>query len=63
MRNKVNAGEELEVLSTDGALSKIVMPKPLITSNRGSVDFANHSQSVLIDQDLKPYSILRRVNS
>jgi hypothetical protein len=62
VRNKVHAGEELEILSTDGSLSTIMMSKPLITSDGSRVDFANHSQSVLIDQNLKPYTILRRVN-
>ena len=62
VRNKVDAGEELEILSTDGSLSKIIMPKPLITSNGFEVDFANHSQSILIDKNLKPFTILRRVN-
>ncbi|MBN2059323.1 MAG: U32 family peptidase [Deltaproteobacteria bacterium] len=61
VRNKVSAGEEVETLSTDGSLSKISMPAPLITSDGSRVKFANHSQSILIDQNLKPYTILRRV--
>jgi putative protease len=61
IRNKIHAGEVLEVLSPDGSLSTITLPSPLITIDNQHVEFANNSQSVLLEQDLKAYTILRRV--
>jgi putative protease len=61
IRNKVHAGEELEVLSTDGTLCFITLPSPLITKDLRQVEFANHSQFIILEQALRPYSILRRV--
>lgn len=62
VKNKIFAGEELEVLNTDGSLDKIKMPLPLVTKNGDREDFVNHSRFILLEQELKPYSILRRVN-
>lgn len=61
VRNKIFAGEELEVLSPDGSLSLITMPAPLLTTDDRQVDYANNSQFILIEQDLEPYTILRRI--
>lgn len=61
VRNKIHAGDEFEVLSPDGTLKKITMSKPLITKNNNRVDLVNHGEHILIDQNLKPYTILRRV--
>jgi putative protease len=60
VRNKILAGEELEVLSTDGTLSTIRMTIPLETTDREQVDFINHSQFILLEQELPPYTILRK---
>ena len=61
IRNKIHAGEELEVLSPDGALSIVTLPSPLTTSDFRQVEFANNSQFIMLEQALRPYSILRRV--
>jgi len=61
VRNKILAGEELEVLSPDGSIFTITMPTPLTTTDERQLDFVNHSQFVLLAHDLKPYTILRRV--
>jgi putative protease len=63
IRNKIHAGEELETLSPDGSLSIITLPSPLITTDNQHVEFANNSQFVLLEQDLKAYTILRRVGT
>ncbi|MGD9230382.1 MAG: U32 family peptidase C-terminal domain-containing protein, partial [Desulfobacterales bacterium] len=63
IRNKIHAGEALEVLSPDGSLSTITLPSPLITTDNQHVKFANSSQFVLLEQDLKAYTILRRVGN
>jgi U32 family peptidase len=61
IRNKIHAGEALEVLSPDGSLSTLTLPSPLITTDNLQVEFANNSQFVLLEQELKAYTILRRV--
>jgi len=61
IRNKIYAGEELEVLSPDGSLSTVTLPAPLTTTDDRQVEFANNSQFILLGQELKPYTILRRV--
>jgi putative protease len=61
VRNKIFADEALEVLNTDGSLSQIRMTSPLITKNGQVFEEVNHSQFILIDKDLPPYTILRRV--
>ncbi len=63
VRNKIYAGEHLEVLSPDGTISAISLPAPLITTNGQHVEFANNSQFILLDQDLTSYTILRRVEN
>ena len=61
VRNKIHAGEMLEVLSPDGSLRIISMTEPLLTTDGRKVSFANNSQFLLIDEDLTPYTILRRL--
>ncbi len=61
VRNKIFAGETLEVLRPDGTLSTVAMPAPLVTSKNQQTDFANNSQFILLEQALPPYTILRRL--
>jgi putative protease len=63
VRNKIFAGEVLEVLNTDGSITQLKMPSPLLTKNGHRLDEVNHSQFILIDEKLKPYTILRRVKA
>jgi hypothetical protein len=56
------AGENLETLSPDGSISAITMPQALVTIDGKQVDCANNSQYIFLEQDLKPYTILRRLN-
>lgn len=62
VKNKIYAGETLEILHTDGSLDEMKMPSPLLTKEGEKVEYVNHTQYVLIEKDLKPYTILRRVN-
>lgn len=62
VRNKIHAGDNLEVLQPDGTLSTIKMAQPLKTKGK-TVDVANNSQFVLLEEDLPGYSVLRRVGS
>lgn len=61
IRNKIFAGEKLEVLTPAGELSEITMSKPLKTVDGESAEFINNPQKILIEQKLPAYSILRRV--
>lgn len=60
VRNKMHAGETLEILQPDGQLSEITLPNPLETTTGQMVDFANNSQFVLLKENLRPFTILRR---
>ena len=60
VRNKIHAGENLEVLRPDGSIATITMPQPLITTEGAEVDFANNSQFILLDRELAEYTIVRR---
>ncbi|MBN1626777.1 MAG: U32 family peptidase [Deltaproteobacteria bacterium] len=61
IRNNISAGETLETLSPDGGISSVTMPQILVTTDGNQVKCANNSQYLLFDQELKPYTILRRV--
>ncbi len=62
VRNKIRAGQELEVLRPDGTISKITMSVPLIAKNGEKLDYINNSQFLLLEEKLSPYTILRSVN-
>ena len=62
IKNKIHAGETLEVLNCDGSLSEITLPQPLVTTKGEQLDFANNSQFIILPTDLPAYTILRRVN-
>ena len=63
VRNKIHAGENLEVFRPDGSMSTITLPQPLITSEGEKTDFANNSQFVLLGEELEENAIIRRVNT
>lgn len=60
VRNKIHAGDVLEVLTPDGALSQITLPSPLRTQEGEMIPFANNSQYLVLDCPLPEYAILRR---
>ena len=61
VRNKIHAGDTLEVLKPDGSLSEITLPDPLTDSRGEYLDFANNSQYIFVTEELPEYTILRRV--
>ena len=61
IRNKIFAGEELEVLTPDGKMFNIKMSNPLKTTKNEELEFVNNSQFIHITDDLPKYSILRRI--
>jgi putative protease len=60
-RNKIFAGDKLEVLTPMGAISEITIPSPLKTAEGQECEFVNNPQKVVIEQKLPAYSILRRI--
>jgi U32 family peptidase len=62
VRNKIYAGETLEILTPGGRIANTKLPSPLKTHWGGEVEFANNEEHILIDEKLPPFTILRRVN-
>ncbi|MFA6186663.1 MAG: U32 family peptidase [Phycisphaerae bacterium] len=60
-RNKIHAGENLEVLSPDGSISEIIMSTPLKTVDGQECDFINNPQKIVLPQSLPVFSALRRI--
>ena len=61
VRNKIFAGEKLEVLTPAGEISEITTPNPLKTIDGESAEFINNPQKIVLEQKLPAYSILRRL--
>lgn len=61
VRNKIFAGEKLEVLTPAGDIFEVVMSNPLKTVEGESAEFINNPQKILLEQKLPAFSILRRV--
>ncbi len=61
VRNTITAGQTLELLTTEGKLSSVTMPQPLVTREGEEVEFANNSQFLVLEEKLAAYSILRRM--
>ncbi|MDD5010859.1 MAG: U32 family peptidase [Phycisphaerae bacterium] len=63
VRNKIFAGEKLEVLTPTGEISQITMPTLLKTADGKQAEFVNNPQKILIEQKLPTYSIIRRIQT
>ena len=61
VRNKIFAGEKLEVLTPAGDIFEITVSNPLKTIEGESVEFINNPQKIVLEQKLPAYSVLRRV--
>jgi U32 family peptidase len=61
VRNKMQSGDILEVLTPDGALSTLTLPTPLMNQLGELIDVVNNSQFVYLDAPLPEYTILRRI--
>jgi len=61
VRNKIFAGEKLEVMTPAGEISEITMPTPLKTIDGEQAEFINNPQKIVLEQNLPAYSILRRI--
>ena len=61
VRNRINAGETLELLKPDGSFGRYTMPEKMVTTKGEEVDVVNNSKFVVLEEDLPAYSLLRRV--
>jgi putative protease len=61
VRNKIYAGEKLEVLTPAGRISEIIMLSPLKIAEGEFAKFVNNPQKIVLEQKLPSCSILRRV--
>jgi hypothetical protein len=61
VRNRIFAGEKLELLTPDGKISNINMPKPLVKKDGPPADVLHNEEIMIIDQKIPDYSILRRL--
>lgn len=59
VRNKLAAGQTLEVLTPDGTLSTLTLPDPLETPDGQWLDTAQNEQILRLPAPLPPYTILR----
>ncbi|MDD5135063.1 MAG: U32 family peptidase [Phycisphaerae bacterium] len=60
-RNKIYAGDKLEVLTPNGNISEIVLPKPLKTAEGQECEFVNNPQEIILPQSLPAFSVLRKI--
>jgi putative protease len=62
VRNKIFAGETLEVLTPDGNISQVTMSEPLVnTKNQQLEEVNNNEQFLLLQGNWPEYSIFRRL--
>ncbi len=61
LRNKVHAGETVEVLKTDGAVETLTLPAPLVDIEGEPLKSASHGRRLVLPKLLPPYSVIRRV--
>ncbi|MCE5198105.1 MAG: U32 family peptidase C-terminal domain-containing protein [Armatimonadota bacterium] len=62
VKNTIQAGEQLELLTPNG-VSSYTLPNPLVSLEGESIDHANNQDVILLNNDLPPYAVLRRVYS
>ena len=61
VRNRITAGQELEVLTPQGQVMNITLPNPLLDIKDNPLEFANNEQLIKLDNYLPPFSIMRIV--
>lgn len=63
VRNKITAGQQLELLTPDGQLGTYQMPDALTTREGIKLPFVNNSQFLLLEENLPPFALLRRIEA
>jgi len=60
VKNTILAGETLELLTTDG-VSDYTLSNPLYSIDGEQLDRANNQDVIVLDSEIPPYAVLRRV--
>jgi len=63
VRNKITAGDTLEILRPDGSFGEITMPETLLTTTGEKVLVVNNSQFLILEGLLPPFTVLRRLSA
>jgi len=61
IRNKIFAGDLVEILKTDGTVLEMTLPDPLMDIKGELRTQASHGTRVRLPMSLPPYSIVRRI--
>jgi putative protease len=63
IRNKIKAGDKLELLTPNGQLSELKAPEIFTTTEGDKLAEVNNHLSIIFDKPLPPLSILRRISN
>ncbi|MCX6111877.1 MAG: U32 family peptidase [Proteobacteria bacterium] len=61
IRNRIFAGDKLEVLTPGGIIKEIQMPTPLTRKDGTRMDVVQNGDEIIIQEKIIPYSLFRRV--
>lgn len=63
IRNKIFAGDPVEILKPDGTVLEMTLPNPLVDVHGESLSHASHGIRIKLPVSLPPYSLIRRPTS
>ena len=61
IRNRILAGDKLEVLSPGGVIKEIQMSSPLIKKDGTQVSVVQNEDEIIIKEKMSPYSLFRKI--
>jgi hypothetical protein len=61
VRNKVHAGDEVEILQPGGSLAKTKLPIPLKDTYGEEIDYASHGTQIILDSEFPKYSVVTKI--
>ncbi|MBN2340368.1 MAG: U32 family peptidase [Deltaproteobacteria bacterium] len=63
IRNRVEAGTDVEIFTPNGDVSEFTLPAELLDTDGNSAKVLNHGKTMVFPVELPPYSIIRKLNS
>jgi len=61
VRNRIKAGDILEVLSTNGTIKEITVPDQILKTDGNIVTVVQNEEEIILPYKLGEYTILRRI--
>lgn len=61
VRNRIFAGDKLEVLSPGGVVSYIKIPKPIIKKDLSQTEVVHNGDEIILLDEIRPYSLFRKI--